>query len=78
MPRFFFDVLDGRKATYDDAGMEFAALEAARKEAQRTIGEIVKDSMPDGDEHVVVIRVREESGKTLLMVSTVMTVARVG
>lgn len=72
MRRFFFDVLDPRGMMPDDTGMEFESLEKARREAQRTVGEMVRDAMPDGDEHVTVIRVRDEGGKTLLMISNVM------
>jgi hypothetical protein len=45
MPRFFFDIHDGEKFTPDRQGLDLDSLEAAKK----TLPEIVKDEMPDGD-----------------------------
>jgi hypothetical protein len=78
MPRFFFDVLDSRSGFVpDDEGTECADAVAAKQDAQRAIGEMIKDAMPDGDEYVIVMRIRDESGKALVMVSTVMRAMRV-
>jgi hypothetical protein len=78
MPRFFFDMLDGREWSPDEEGLEFPDLDAARRDAQVTIGQVVKDIVPDGNEDVIVLRIRDDAGKTALMISNVMTTVQMG
>jgi hypothetical protein len=66
MPRYFFDIHDGARSTTDDTGVELDGLEAARQEAARTLGEIARDILPDGDRHEVVIEVKDEAGQRVL------------
>lgn len=75
---FYFDVLDGEELRLDDVGVECESPEVARREAQRALGEMMKDALPDGDEKVLMIRVRDESNETVLMVSLVMRMEQVG
>jgi hypothetical protein len=42
MPRYFFNVVDGR-AYADSEGMELLNIKAAEREAIRTAGEIIRD-----------------------------------
>ena len=49
MPRFFFDIHDGEAFTPNREGLELEDLEAAKAEAKKTLPEIVKDEMPDGE-----------------------------
>ena len=43
MPRFFFDIHDGKNFTPDDVGVELEGLEAAKAEAKKALPDIVKD-----------------------------------
>jgi hypothetical protein len=47
--------------------VELDGLEAARQEAARTLGEIARDILPDGDRHEVVIEVKDEAGQRVLV-----------
>ena len=67
MPRYFFDIHDGARSTTDDTGVELDGLEAARQEAARTLGEIARDILPNGDRHEVVIEVKDEVGQRVLL-----------
>jgi hypothetical protein len=77
MPWFYFDLLDGEKLGVDDEGVECESPEAARKEAAITLGEIMRDAMPDGDQRTMALRIRGESGQIVLMLSLVFTVQHV-
>ena len=59
MPRYFFDVTDSGETSRDSDGVEFPSLEAARQEALKTLGEIAKDELPDGDRREFSIRIRD-------------------
>jgi hypothetical protein len=67
MPRYFFDIHDSVRSTTDDVGVELDELEAARQEAARTLGEIARDILPDGDRQEVVIEVKDEAGQRVLV-----------
>jgi hypothetical protein len=58
MPRFFFDIHDGEDFTPDRQGLDLDDLEAAKEEAKKTLPEIVKDEIPDGDRRDFTIDVR--------------------
>ena len=49
MPRFYFDIHDGEAFTPDREGLDLEDLEAAKEEAKKTLPDIVKDKLPDGD-----------------------------
>ena len=67
MPRYYFDIHDEARFTTDDTGVELDGLEAARQEAARTLGEIARDILPNGDRHEVVIEVKDEAGQRVLV-----------
>ncbi len=67
MPRYFFDIHDGERSTTDEVGMELDGIEAARQETSRTLGEIARDILPDGDRREVVIEVKDETGQRVLV-----------
>jgi hypothetical protein len=67
MPRYYFDIHDRARSTPDDTGVELDGLEAARQEAARTLGEIARDILPNGDRHDVVIEVKDEAGQRVLV-----------
>jgi hypothetical protein len=49
MRRFFCDIHDGEAFTPDRVGLDLDHPDAAKAEAKKTLPEIVKDEMPDGD-----------------------------
>ena len=66
MPCYYFDIDDGDRRIWDDEGLDFPDLGAARHELMRAMGEITKDIMPDGDQRDIIGRIRDETGKPVL------------
>ncbi len=69
MPRYFFDTHDGDHFTPDHDGVELESIEAAKDEAKKTLPDIVKDEMPDGDRRDFVVMVKDEAGQNVLRVT---------
>jgi hypothetical protein len=69
MPRYFFDIHDGDQFTPDYDGIELESIEAAKVEAKRTLPDIVKDEMPDGDRRDFVVLVKDEVGHEIVRVT---------
>jgi hypothetical protein len=67
MPRYRFDIHDGTRYTPDETGVELDGLNAVREEAARTLGQLAREILPDGDRREVVIEVRDESGQRVLV-----------
>lgn len=65
MPRYYFDVLDGRLFT-DEEGTEFPDLAAARTEALRSLPEMATDLVAIEDGHEVSITMRDDAGRPIL------------
>ncbi len=59
MPRFFFDIHDGEDFTPDRVGLDLDSLEAAKDEAKKTLPDIVKDEMLDGDRRDFTVDVKD-------------------
>jgi hypothetical protein len=59
MPRFFFDIHDGKNFTPDRQGLDLEGLEAAKEEAKKALPDIVRDEMPDGDRRDFTIDVKD-------------------
>lgn len=76
MPLYFFDVTDTGKTWPDDQGTELASLEEARHEALRTLTELAKDKLPDGDSREFLIEIRENDGPVLVTASLTVRVER--
>lgn len=69
MPRYFFDIHDGDRFTPDYTGSELESFQAAKAEAKKTLPDIVKGEMPDGDRRDFVVVVKDEVGHELLRVT---------
>ena len=69
MPRFFFDIHDGETFTPDHQGLDLDGLEAAKDEAKKTLPEIVKDEMPDGDRRDFTVNVKDTAGQIVWRVT---------
>jgi hypothetical protein len=63
MPRFFFDIHDGKAFTPDREGLELDSLEAAKDEAKKTLPDIVKEEMPDGNRRDFTVDVKDVAGR---------------
>jgi hypothetical protein len=61
VPRFFFDTFDGQLLARADLGLE--SLEAAKAVAQAALPEMANDELPDGDQRVLMVSVRDEAGR---------------
>ena len=62
MPRYFFDIHDGRFER-DDEGTECSDYEAARQQAMTTLPEIARWLIPtDGNNQAFTVLVRDEGG----------------
>jgi hypothetical protein len=62
MPRYFFDIRDGEELVRDDEGMELPDLEAAFREAARSLA----DLSPKRSSGQMAIVVRDGSGTVVL------------
>jgi hypothetical protein len=69
MPRYFFDTFDGESFLCDDDGLDFESLEAAKIEAQRTLPEMAREVLPDGNHRTFVVNVRNEVGVVVVRMS---------
>ncbi|WP_201836186.1 DUF6894 family protein [Microvirga zambiensis] len=69
MPRFFFDIHDGEKFTPDREGLELEGLAAAKAEAKKTLPDIVKEEMPDGDRRDFTVDVKDVAGRIVWRVT---------
>ena len=61
MPRYFFDVRDGRELIRDDGGSEFARYEDARCEAVETLPQIAKDKSSGRDHWELEVTMRKDN-----------------
>jgi hypothetical protein len=63
MPRFFFDIHDGKAFMPDCEGLDLDDLEAAKGEAKKTLPEIVKDELPDRDRRDFTVDLKDVAGQ---------------
>jgi hypothetical protein len=63
MPRFFFDVQDGKGFHEDNIGDVFENLEDAVAQAQCILPAIAREEMPDGDHHDFKCDVRDDASR---------------
>ena len=69
MPRFFFDIHDGKNFTSDRQGMELEGLEAAKAEAKKALPDIVRAALPDGDRRDFTVDVKDAAGQIVWRVT---------
>jgi hypothetical protein len=63
MPRYFFDFKDGETDAVDEIGLVFDSQKAARTAAIKLLPDVAQEELPDGDQHVFSVRVRDETGR---------------
>jgi hypothetical protein len=73
LPRYYFDTNDGETLVADDEGLDLYGLKEARLQAQAALADIARDHVPgDGNQRTMLCRVRDESGKVVLLASLVL------
>jgi hypothetical protein len=77
MPRYYFDVHDGRILAEDEQGSELPDLTAAEQEATRAMADLAHDVLRNGSApHEMSISVRDDEGRHVLSVSLIYPVHR--
>jgi uncharacterized protein DUF6894 len=74
MPRYYFDIDDGKRFTRDEAGHEFPTPKAMRDAAVGVLPNIARNEMPAGDRCVFSVKVRDGDSRYLLSVSLLLVV----
>jgi hypothetical protein len=74
VPRFYFDIDDGKVFLEDMDGLELASIEEAKAEGQKALAEVAKDALPDGDHRDFQATIRGENGEQLLRVKLLLRV----
>jgi hypothetical protein len=69
VPRFFFDTYDGDFFAPDNEGQDLADIEVAKLIAQEALPDMASDKLPDGDQRVFIVSVRDEAGQVVVRVS---------
>jgi hypothetical protein len=65
MKRYFFDMLDQDSLILDDEGIELPNVEAAQKEAARSLADMVKEDIHNQIFSNVSVQVRDGEGPVL-------------
>ncbi|GLS46983.1 DUF6894 family protein [Methylobacterium brachythecii] len=65
MPRFYFDLDDGRHSTPDEEGGDHVDAEAARKELVGSLAQMANDQLPDGNVRDFYGILKDANGKAL-------------
>ena len=74
MPLYFFDFTEGELNGCDQFGTKLADLEAAAREAVSALANISKDVQKQYKDRVVALKVRDQSGGTVLNVTLTLAV----
>ncbi|MES0139277.1 hypothetical protein NKJ88_30700 [Mesorhizobium sp. M0016] len=69
MALYYFDLDENGLVYHDDQGTHCSAFDQVKEEAVRTLVEMIKESLPDGDHHRLTIKVRDDGGGVVLQVS---------
>ena len=76
MPRYYFDAHDGRTFIEDLEGTELDSLEAAQERALHALPDMPREGVPERGHRTMVVKVREEAGRTVLRVGLTLIVER--
>ncbi|MBA1144792.1 DUF6894 family protein [Mesorhizobium neociceri] len=69
MALYYFDVDDNGTVYPDDQGTDCETFDRVKEEAIRALVEMIRDSLPNGDRHRLMIKVRDDGGGVVLQVS---------
>ncbi|WP_439400492.1 DUF6894 family protein (plasmid) [Bradyrhizobium sp. PMVTL-01] len=64
MPRYYFDLRDGKHLIQDEEGMDLPDMEAVRNEAARALVDLARDSIRSNSANLV-IEARDENGPVM-------------
>lgn len=73
MPRYFFDVLDEEGIFIDDVGIELPDMDAATKEARRTLADMVRDALRAQSHESLSISIRDGADGPVILSVTLKT-----
>ena len=74
MPLYFFDFTDGELNGCDQFGTKLPDVEAAAREAVSALANISKDVRKEYKDRVLALKVRDQSGETVLNVTLTLAV----
>lgn len=66
MPRYYFDVVNGRQVDRDLGGTELPGLDAVREEALRRLPDLTHVALPDNERRDFSVQVRDATGRPIL------------
>lgn len=69
MALYYFDVDDNGTVYPDDQGTECDTFDQVKEEAIHALVEMIAESLPDGDHHRLMIKVRDDGGGLVIQVS---------
>lgn len=73
MPRYYFDINDGRNER-DEEGVHCADLQAAVLEAKRLLPAVAADEVPkDGERQAITVLVTDEDGQAVYLAALAYT-----
>ena len=78
MPRYFFDVRDDEGTFVDQVGIELADMDAAIKEARRTLADMLRDTLRDQGKAGVAIAIRDGADGPVVLAVTLTTLSPAG
>ncbi len=73
MARYFFDLMCDDDTLADDAGQDFASLDAVRSEVRRILPDMVRDEMANIERTSMSVCVRDAGGRLVYEASLVFT-----
>ena len=65
---FFFDTSDGDRHDHDEEGQDLPDAQAARRLALETLPAMAEDRLPDGDNRIFTVSVRDARGTPIYAV----------
>ncbi|MGE0500876.1 MAG: hypothetical protein AB7I79_04355 [Rhizobiaceae bacterium] len=65
MARYFFDMFDGGSTAIDEIGIDCEGPWQVRARAIEALPEIARQELPDGDQRLFEIKVRDETGSAV-------------
>jgi hypothetical protein len=69
VPTYFFDIINAGTVTRDDYGVELADDDEARQQAIALLPDMARDEFPDGDQHEIIAKARNEGDEIVYEVS---------
>lgn len=65
MARYYFDLFNGEGPIPDEHGQEIATREDISREVSRILADIAREELPEDNNGVITIKVRNEEGRAV-------------